>query len=320
MTSVNTSIPQAYPQSSLQMGGEQSGPFVELTLVMVAGASLILLGIMALLAFSFSHHDRIHARLWLIGGGVLLPVGVLIALFLYSESVRPAWKPIPPPDALVVTVQGRMWWWEVSYHDAASGQRFVTANEIRLPRGRPVYFALTSQDVLHSFWIPALGGKMDMVPGRIEHLLLTPTVEGLWRGQCAEFCGTQHGLMALDVLVTSEHQFASWAQAQAQPAPAASLDHPGRSAFLRHRCNACHDVRGLAEGSQGSSAPRGPDLTHVGGRLSLGAATLPNTPRDMQRWVNHTQEIKPGARMPSGEGRIPHSELEDIAAWLSSLR
>ncbi|MET4579969.1 cytochrome c oxidase subunit II [Ottowia thiooxydans] len=311
------------PQSAFHAGGEQSAAFIELTIVLVAGATVIFAGVMLLLFLSLSREGRAHTRLWLMGGGVLMPVVVLTALFFYSEWKRPAWKPVPPPNALVVSVTGHMWWWEVTYHDTQTGSRFVTANEIRLPQGRPVYFALASEDVIHSFWVPALGGKMDMVPGRIQHLLLTPAALGRWRGQCAEFCGEQHALMALDVVVSSAEEFNAWALTQAQPAMTTDLllSHPGRSAFLQNRCNFCHAVRGISDADPGvAQSGLGPDLTHVGSRVSLAAATLPNTPQNLRRWIEHTQDIKPGARMPSGADRVPSKDMEDIAEWLSQLK
>lgn len=313
------------PQSALHAAGPAAASALDVTMVLVLGAAAIFLGVMLLLALSLRRRQGpVRTRLWIVGGGLCMPLAVLGALFLYGERHRPAWRPVPPADALVVAVTGHMWWWEVRYEDRASGRRFATANEIRLPAGRPVYFALASEDVIHSFWIPALGGKMDMVPGRMQHLLLQADAPGRWRGQCAEYCGEQHARMALDVVALPPAQFEAWARAQAAPAAAspALAVHAGRKAFLHHRCDACHRVRGVTDnpGDDAHAPLRAPDLTHVGSRLSLGAGTLPNTPQTMRRWVAHTQDVKPGARMPSGAGRIDPRALEDIAAWLSQLK
>lgn len=306
----------ATPQSSLHAGSVQAASFGELSAVLSVGAAALLLGVMLLLALSLGRARPVRVRLWLVGGGIALPVAVLTALFFYGESRRPDWRPMPPADALVVTVTAHLWWWDIRYSDPRTGAEFVTANEVRLPVGRPVYFALASGDVIHSFWVPALGGKMDMVPGRLQHLLVQPTAEGRWRGQCAEYCGEQHARMALDVLVVAPQAFERWSAAQARPASVAE-SHPGLQAFEKHRCSFCHRVRGVAdEASRGL----GPDLTHVGGRLSLAAASLPNTPQNLRSWITHTQQLKAGARMPSGAGRVPDHELEDIAAWLSTLK
>ena len=319
------SAPAAQPaQSALHVAGPVADTLLEVTTVLTVGAVLIFGGVMLLLAMSLRGGPRpVRARWWLLGGGIAFPVAVLSALFVYGERHRPAWRPVPPADALVVSVTGRMWWWEVRYDDPRTGRRFATANEIRLPAGRPVYFALASEDVIHSFWVPALGGKMDMVPGRMQHLLLQADAPGRWRGQCAEYCGEQHARMALDVVALAPADFEAWADAQARPvAPHAERSvQAGREAFLAHRCDACHTVRGVTSPDpDGRDVRRGPDLTHVGGRLSLGAATVPNTPETMREWVAHTQQLKPGARMPAGEHRLPPAAIEDIAAWLSGLK
>lgn len=311
----------ATPQSTLHAGGEHSSSFIELTTVLVLGGGVIFAGVMLLLAISLSKQRLVNTKLWLIGGGIAFPAVVLCTLFFYSEWLRPAWRPSLPANALVVTVTAHMWWWDVSYQDTQSRLHFVTANEIRLPLGRPVYFALTSEDVIHSFWVPALGGKMDMVPGRIQHLLITPVRQGQWRGQCAEFCGTQHALMALDVIVSAPAEYEAWAKAQAQPAVEAELPHPGRYAFMSNHCNFCHNVRGMPDADEVHGKPRlGPDLTHIASRHTLAAGALPNTMQNMHHWITNTQEVKPDARMPSGAERIPQQELEDIAKWLSMLK
>lgn len=317
--------PAAPPaQSALHVAGPVADTLLDVTTVLTVGAVLIFGGVMLLLAMSLRGGPRpVRTRWWLLGGGIAFPVAVLSALFVYGERHRPAWRPVPPADALVVAVTGRMWWWEVLYDDPRTGRRFATANEIRLPAGRPVYFALASEDVIHSFWVPALGGKMDMVPGRLQHLLLHADAPGRWRGQCAEYCGEQHARMALDVVALAPAEFEAWADAQARPAaPHAERSvQAGREAFLAHRCDVCHAVRGVtAPGPDGRDVRRGPDLTHVGGRLSLGAATVPNTPEALREWVAHTQQLKPGARMPAGEHRLPPAAIEDIAAWLSGLK
>jgi cytochrome c oxidase subunit 2 len=224
---------------------------------------------------------------------------VLAALFAWTLPRTPAWKPVPPPGALVVAVTGHLWWWDVSYRDAATGAEIRTANEIRIPTGRPVYLALDSADVIHSFWVPELAGKMDMVPGRLQHLLVSAERWGIFRGQCAEFCGEQHARMALHVVAVAPAAFDRWLAAQAGPAraPATPRQEAGRDAFLANRCDACHAVRGLT-----ADARLGPDLTHVGGRMHLAAGTLPNTGQGRAAWIAHVQSVKSGARMPSYGG------------------
>lgn len=179
------------PQSALRAAGPVAQSLLEVSGVLAVGGAVIFAGVMLLLALAIRHRGggRVNTRWWLLGGGLAFPTVVLSALFAYSEFHRPPWRPIPPPGALIVGVTGHMWWWEVRYRDPASGAEVATANEIRIPVGRPVYFGLGSADVIHSFWVPSLGGKMDMLPGRVQHLLLQADRPGTWRGQCAEYCG-----------------------------------------------------------------------------------------------------------------------------------
>ncbi|MET0311218.1 MAG: c-type cytochrome, partial [Burkholderiaceae bacterium] len=173
-----------------------------------------------------------------------------------------------------------------------------------------------SADVIHSFWVPALAGKLDMVPGRLQHILFSASKPGVYRGQCAEYCGEQHAKMAMHVVALPEEEFAGWLARQALPAaaPASGQLAAGRDVFLAQRCSACHTVRGVSEEGR-----LGPDLTHVGSRLQLGAGTVANSPEAMARWIAHVQELKPGARMPSSP-ELDAATLDALSAWLSSLK
>ncbi len=305
------------PAGMLPAAGDAAQSIETVTWVLFGGGLLIFLGVMLLLAWSLrSRATSVRPRLWLWGGGVIFPALVLAALFAWVLPRMPAWKPVPPADALIVTVKAHMWWWEVRYRDPATGADVVTANEIRVPVGRPVYFALTSADVIHSFWVPQLAGKVDMLPGRMQHLLVTPTETGVWRGQCAEFCGAQHAQMALHVVGMQAQAFDGWLAAQASPAsaPATPRQLQGRDAFLANRCNACHTVRGVSEEGR-----LGPDLTHFGSRLHLGAGILENTPEGRERWLRHIQQIKSGARMPSYD-RLDAPTLQALGEWLGTLQ
>jgi len=305
------------PAGMLPAAGDAAQSIETVTWVLFGGGLLIFLGVMLLLAWSLrARKAALRPGLWLIGGGVVFPALVLAALFAWVLPRMPAWKPAPPADALIVTVKAHMWWWEVRYRDPVTGADVVTANEIRVPVGRPVYFALTSADVIHSFWVPQLAGKMDMLPGRMQHLLVTPTETGVWRGQCAEFCGAQHAQMALHVVGMQAQAFEGWLAAQASPAsaPATPRQLQGRDAFLANRCNACHTVRGVSEEGR-----LGPDLTHFGSRLHLGAGILENTPEGRERWLRHIQQIKSGARMPSYD-RLDAPTLQALGEWLGTLQ
>jgi len=302
---------------ALFAAGDAAQTIETVTWVLFGGGLVIFVGVMLLLAWSLrTRTSTLRPRLWVLGGGVVFPAVVLVALFFWVLPRMPAWKPVPPADALIITVNAHMWWWEIRYQDPATGADVRTANEIRIPVGRPVYFALTSADVIHSFWVPQLAGKMDMLPGRMQHLLVTATEPGVWRGQCAEFCGEQHAQMAMHVVGLEPAAFDAWLTAQARPAPAPASERQllGRQAFLEQRCSACHTVRGVSEENR-----LGPDLTHFGSRLHLGAGMLANTPEGRERWLTHIQQIKTGARMPSYD-RLDPATLQALGDWLGSLQ
>ena len=279
------------------------------------GSALIFAGVMALLVMALRHRvGMINTRWWIVSGGLVFPAVVLSVLMGYTAVRSAQLTRTPPADALVISVVGKMWWWEVRYR-TPDGTNMVLANELHIPVNRPVVIGLSSSDVIHSFWVPQLGGKMDMVPGRTNQLVLQATAPGVYRGQCAEYCGEQHARMAMHIVVHTPADFDIWLAAQAQPAraPASPLAERGRAAFVAQRCTACHTVRGVSEEGR-----LGPDLTHVGSRLYLGAGTLRNDAAAMQRWIAHVQTVKPGARMPSF-GERDAADLEAMAAWLEAL-
>jgi cytochrome c oxidase subunit 2 len=303
--------------SVLQTASAAAGVIAEVGWVLIAGAALVFAGVMALLVLALRRGPApVNHLRWLVGGGVVFPVVVLSVLLAYATLRSAQLFATPREPALVIAVEARMWWWQVRYRDPASGADVALANEIRVPVGRPVVLGLTSEDVIHSFWVPALAGKVDMVPGRVHQLRLQAQREGVFRGQCAEFCGTQHARMALQVVAMAPAQFDAWLAAQARPAaaPADAMALRGREVFLAQRCDACHSVRGIAEGAQ-----LGPDLTHVASRLQLGAGTLPNGPEPLAAWVAQVQRLKPGARMPSYE-RLDAASAQALAGFLAQLQ
>ncbi len=280
------------------------------------GSALVFAGVMALLVLALRPRvGKVNTRWWIVGGGLVFPAVVLIILMVYTAVRSAQLTRAPPANAMIISVVGKMWWWEVRYR-GPDGNEVVLANEIHIPVNQPVVIGLSSTDVIHSFWVPQLGGKMDMVPGRTNQLVLQATTPGVYRGQCAEYCGEQHARMAIHVVVHEPVNFDVWLAAQAQPAhaPASPLAERGRAAFITQRCTACHTVRGVSEEGR-----LGPDLTHVGSRLHLGAGTLRNDAAAMQRWIAHVQTVKPGVRMPSYVDRDAES-LDTIAAWLESLK
>ena len=306
-------------QSALDPAGWGAERIATLFWWMVAGAGVVWLVLVGLIIYSVRRRkpatSERRARLFIIGGGTVVPTLVLAGLLIYGLKMLPEMLAPAPEGSLKITVIGEQWWWRVRYHHPQGGD-VELANEIRLPVGEPVEFNLESNDVIHSFWIPALGGKMDMIPGRQTRLVLKPTRTGVFRGVCAEYCGASHALMAFDVVVLEKEEFSFWLDRQRDSSvdPVSLLAVKGRDLFFENGCTACHTVRGTkADGLVG------PDLTHVGGRLSLGAGTTPNQPDDFVRWIEQTDKIKPGVHMPHFR-MLPKEELRVIAAYLESLK
>ena len=214
-----------------------------------------------------------------------------------------------PPGALEITVRGWQWWWEFRYPQLG----VVTANELHLPVGRPVHFTLEGPDVIHSFWIPSLGGKRDVVPGRRNTLRMTPEAPGEYWGQCAEFCGVAHASMGMRVVVDTAENFERWAAAQQAPAAEPSeATAAGRDLYARLACVGCHTIRGVSAGVLG------PDLTHFGSRRTVGAGMWPNTVDNVAAWLKDPPALKPGAKMPNLG--LTHEQATAIAAYLLELK
>jgi cytochrome c oxidase subunit II len=239
---------------------------------------------------------------------------ILIALTLLSFYATRGLG-APPQNALQLSVTGNQWWWEVEYLDQNPSNRFTTANEIHVPVGRPVSITLHSRDVIHSFWVPNLAGKMDLIPGRTNTVAFTAMRAGVFRGQCAEYCGLQHAQMALIVVAESPEVFASWRSQQSDDAvtPTVPNAQNGQQVFLRSGCAGCHTVRGT-----GASGMAGPDLTHIAGRRTIAAGALANTRSTLQAWIADPQGVKPGAKMPRLELTAP--ELNAVSDYLSGLQ
>ncbi|MDQ1077612.1 c-type cytochrome [Pseudoroseomonas cervicalis] len=244
------------------------------------------------------------------GATALTVIGLSVASYL---ATRPLHASAEPP--LVVTLRGLQWWWEIRYPDPEGGPEIVTANELRLPVGRPVQLRLEAADVIHSFWVPALAGKQDMIPGRDNTLLLTARAPGRHRGQCAEFCGLQHAHMALLVVAEPAPDFAAWLAAQRAPAapPQEAEAARGRALFEARPCAACHTVRGTA-----AAGTLGPDLTHLASRQELAAGRLPLTRGALAAWIADPQTLKPGNLMPLVP--LAADELQAVTAYLAGLR
>ena len=305
-------------QSALHPAGEDAAELATLFWFMtISGAVVwcIIMGaaVYAVLGKKRPRDERFADRFVFIGG-VLFPTVGLAALLVFGLALLPNWAEADAPD-LRVHVTAEQYWWRLGY-EAAGGARIATANEVHLPVGATAEFVLTSTDVIHSFWIPALGGKMDAIPGRTNLLRLTPTKPGIYRGVCAEFCGDQHARMAFDVVALEPDAFAAWRDEQAKPAREPDLPDRarGRELFRAGGCGSCHVVRGTeADGAFG------PDLTHVGSRRTIGAGQFPNNIGTLAGWIANTQHIKPGVRMPS-YGSFTGEDLRALAGYLESLK
>lgn len=309
----------AGPQSALVTAGRDAERIAGLWWWMAGGALLIWLAVVALSLYAIrgqrERHSERAANLLIIGGGALFPTVVLGGLLAYGLSLMPSLLALPPAEGLRVEVSGEQWWWRVRYH-VPGREPIELANEVRLPVGRRVELTLSSPDVIHSLWIPSLAGKMDMIPGRVTRLPVEPTRTGVFRGACAEYCGDSHALMSLYAVVLEEDEFAAWLEHQATPARAATeaAAARGQRLFLENGCGACHTVRGTA-----AEGVVGPDLTHVGSRLSLAAGVLPTDPEAFARWIRSPEAIKPGAHMPAF-GMLPDEQVRALAAYLEGLR
>jgi cytochrome c oxidase subunit II len=250
----------------------------------------------------------------LIGWAALILLGLTVLTFAsYLADADSAAK--SPEEALQVEIVANQWWWDIKYHDPNASNVIRTANELHLPVGVPVHIQLKSADVIHSFWVPNLAGKQDLIPGRVNDILLIARNEGVYRGQCAEYCGIQHAHMALDVTVESRGAFNAWRRAQLAPAarPTTALAQAGYQYFMDRECSACHNISGTQ-----ASGQIAPDLTHVASRRSIAAGTLPMNRGNLYAWIADPQGPKPGNNMPYIG--LESTELHALAAYLETLK
>jgi cytochrome c oxidase subunit 2 len=245
----------------------------------------------------------------------VLTILTLVSLIFANVLTGRALEDVRTPDALRVQVTGNQWWWDVQYENPVPSLRVTTANELHIPVGRPVGVHLLSNDVIHSVWIPNLQGKIDLVPGRLNELWLRADRPGVYRGQCAEYCGTQHAKMALVVVAEPSDDFEHWLAANRAPAqaPITPAQQRGKDVFERGPCAMCHAIAGTLAGARSA-----PDLTHIASRSTLGAGTLPNTPGYLAGWITDPQHVKPGSHMPAPG--LSGADLQDMLAYLETLK
>jgi cytochrome c oxidase subunit II len=247
---------------------------------------------------------------WIVGGGVVFPAVVLGAVLVASVSAMRDIRHTAPTGSLVIEVVGHQWWWSARY----PAQGFTVANEIHIPAGQPVELRLSSVDVIHSFWVPGLHGKLDLLPDHTNTLVIEADDPGEYPGECAEFCGLQHANMGVVVIAHSAERFASWVDEQRRPAtmPATAIEQRGHDVFEQQQCASCHTIRGVS-----TATDDGPDLTHLASRRTIAADTLANTTENLSRWLHDPSAVKAGTAMPAP--RLTDDQLVALVAYLESL-
>ncbi|HEX6614765.1 MAG TPA: cytochrome c oxidase subunit II [Gemmatimonadales bacterium] len=288
---------------------------ISLAVVLVVSV-LVLVGVLRRGTHSFAPVARTGGGLrWIVIGGILVPVVILAAVFVFSIATQSAVASPATRPELTVRVTGRQWWWEVQYLDQSPGRIVATtANEVHVPVGRPVKLEVVAADVIHSFWVPELAGKTDLIPGQRNVAWIQADHPGVYRGQCAEYCGLQHAKMALLVVAQPPGEFQEWLARQGRPAvPPANADtRAGEAVFTSSACALCHTIRGTT-----AAGVLGPDLTHLADRRAIAAGTLPNTRGSLAGWIADPQRIKPGNLMPVVP--LDGSQLQVLVAYLQSL-
>jgi cytochrome c oxidase subunit 2 len=319
-------------QSALDPAGPQAGRISGLWWLMLYVCSGVFLSVIAflLIAMFRNRKERRDAsdepdikpepkrerRMTRVVVGAVAATVIILSIFIISSySTGRSLYSTSDERALSIKITGQQWWWDVEYDAVPASQVVHTANEIHIPVGQPVKLRLTSKDVIHSFWVPNLNGKKDLIPGHEIVLTFQADRAGEYRGQCAEFCGYQHAHMAFSIIAEEPDKFYEWMNRQRAPAaaPASDVERRGQQIFLASPCVMCHTVRGTDAGGRVA-----PDLTHLKSRATIAASTLPNTREHLASWVTNSQEIKPGNHMPP----VPFSteDLQALVAYLESLK
>jgi cytochrome c oxidase subunit 2 len=290
---------------------------------MMAICLLVYLAVLAVLAWAIVRRrapiddapDTERRLTSMIAGGVGLTAAILVGFTAFSGAVGRGLTSPSGPGAVTIDAIGHQWWWDFQYRDVSPSDFVTSPNELHLPIGVPVVVRAQSRDVIHSFWVPNLHGKRDLIPGQITSFWIQADTASVYRGQCAEFCGHQHAKMAFTVVAEPPEAFQKWIQRQRQSAPEPATDQQrrGRDLFLGSTCVTCHTIRGTDAGSR-----VGPELTHVASRKTLAAGTLANTREHLRQWVANAQAIKPGVRMPPSA--FSSESLDALISYLRSLQ
>lgn len=311
-------------QSALDAHGPSAVSLKQLIIVIVAACSLVWMLVMITLIVALwrrrevrpaTPSPRTERRMTVAVAGAVVATVLIIGTFTAISFLATRALGVAGQDDLTIRVRGLQWWWSFEYIGPKPSDRFETANEIHIPVGRNVRLKLESRDVIHSFWVPSLTGKQDLVPGRSNELTIRADSPGVYRGQCAEFCGMQHAHMALLVIAQSQDEYDQWSNAQRQVAhqPAEEELAAGLQTFLTKPCAGCHTIRGTA-----ATGSAGPDLTHVGSRRTIAAGLFETTRGSLAAWIADPQTIKPGNNMPMVS--LTPDELRTVSAYLASLK
>jgi cytochrome c oxidase subunit II len=306
-------------QSALQPRGPQAANLTWLLWWFIGVCAVVWLLVMLVLLASLRRTKPANPRserrsAIVVAAAVAGTVLVITALTFVSYAATRAMS-VADGDPVVIKLSGSQWWWQVTYGDPRPDRTFITANELHVPVGRPVRVELSATDVIHSFWVPNLAGKQDLIPGRSNALTFIAQHPGVYRGQCAEFCGLQHAHMALLIVAEDPASFEAWREAQRRDAdpPADDESKSGRDFFVGHQCAACHTVRGTS-----AAGTLGPDLTHVASRRTIAAGMLPTTRGSLAAWITDPQTMKPGNNMPMVP--MTPAEMRAVSAWLAGLK
>jgi cytochrome c oxidase subunit II len=286
---------------------------LDMTLYLIIMCAVVFVVTMAILILALRSPKQAAGRKFILWSGIYIPVIILVATLLYSlESTLSIRKLNQEEDVLLVKFIGHQFWWEVHYPEFG----IIEANEIYVPVGKTVRLELSSKDVIHSFWVPNVHGKMDMLPEITNYLSFRVDKPGKYRGQCAEFCGVQHALMAYWLVALPEAEFEAWVALRQKDRlePLGPQEQRGKEIYFRESCHTCHAIKGTD-----FHGKAGPDLTHIASRLSLGAASMPNSRQHLGDWIRRSQKLKPVNRMPEYP-ELPDEDLEDLLSYLMTLK
>jgi cytochrome c oxidase subunit II len=312
-----------WAQNALDPVGPQASRIAHLAWVFFSVAGVVYTAVVVVLLIaivrSVRHRDAAPEdeprKTRIITGAVGVTAAIVLGLLVFSVASGRQISHEPARGSMTIQVTGHQWWWEIEYPDQTPSNTVYTANELHIPTGRKVLIRATASDVIHSFWVPNLHGKKDLIPGRINTTWIQADQPGVWRGQCAEFCGLQHAHMGLLVIAESPEQFNAWLTRQREPAAAPSTDEQRRGQQIVENgpCALCHSIRGTS--AMGQVAP---DLTHLGSRRTIAAGVLANNRGNLGGWITDSHRVKPGVRMPPIP--IASKDLTPLLSYLENLK